>query len=112
MNPAGQGLMDGLKKGECAMNNIIKVLIAYDGSECADDALDDLQRAGLPAEAEALVVSVEEEWLPAPPMSSYELVEHLVIPERATAVQMAPEADFKETSSEAYSLALNAQQKL
>jgi nucleotide-binding universal stress UspA family protein len=94
------------------MNNKLKVLIAYDGSECADNALDDLQRAGLPAEAEALVVSVEEEWLRAPPMSSYELVEHMVIPERATAVQMAPEAGFREGSSEAYTLALNAQQKL
>ncbi|HEX7175870.1 MAG TPA: universal stress protein [Pyrinomonadaceae bacterium] len=36
----------------------MKVLIAYDGSAYADAALDDLRRAGLPREAEALIVSV------------------------------------------------------
>lgn len=56
---------------------MMKVLIAYDGSECADNAIADMQRAGLPAEAEALVVSIEEEWLPAPPLSSYEVVEEM-----------------------------------
>jgi len=53
----------------------MKVLIGYDGSECADAALDDLQRAGLPSAAEALVVSVAEQWLPAPPPSSYQIVQ-------------------------------------
>ena len=43
----------------------MKILIAYDGSECADVALRDLRRAGLPAEAEALVVSVAEARLPS-----------------------------------------------
>lgn len=34
----------------------MKILIAYDGSECAEAALDDLQRAGLPQQGvEALV---------------------------------------------------------
>lgn len=45
----------------------MKILIAYDGSESADTGIDGLQRAGLPAEAEALVVSVAEVWLPPPP---------------------------------------------
>ena len=40
----------------------MKILIAYDGSAGANDALDDLQRAGLPPEAEALVISVDELW--------------------------------------------------
>jgi nucleotide-binding universal stress UspA family protein len=53
----------------------MKILIAYDGSECAEAALDDLQRAGLPRDAEALVVSVAEIWLPPPPPSAYEVVE-------------------------------------
>jgi nucleotide-binding universal stress UspA family protein len=44
----------------------MKVLIAYDGSPCAEAALDDLKRAGLPGEVEALVVSVAELWLPPP----------------------------------------------
>jgi nucleotide-binding universal stress UspA family protein len=38
----------------------MKVLIAYDGSAYADAALDDLRRAGLPREAEALIVSVSD----------------------------------------------------
>jgi nucleotide-binding universal stress UspA family protein len=54
---------------------MMKVLIGYDGSDCADAALDDLQRAGLPRAVEALVISVAEQWLPPPPPSSYEIVE-------------------------------------
>lgn len=42
----------------------MKVLIAYDGSESAGTAIDGLRRAGLPIEADALVVSVAEVWLP------------------------------------------------
>ena len=57
------------------MTEKMKILIAYDGSDCADTALDDLRRAGLPREVEALVVSVAEVWLPPPPPSSYESVE-------------------------------------
>lgn len=50
-----------------------KILIAYDGSDCARDAIDDLRLAGLPKEAEAVVISVADVWLPPP--SSYEMVE-------------------------------------
>lgn len=42
----------------------MKLLIAYDGSRCADAALDDLQRAGLPGDTVAEVISVAEVWLP------------------------------------------------
>jgi nucleotide-binding universal stress UspA family protein len=45
----------------------MKILIAYDGSESADNGIDNLSRAGLPSEADALVVSVAEVWLPPPP---------------------------------------------
>ncbi len=48
------------------MNEPKKIMIAYDGSECANVAIDDLRRAGLPQEAEALIVSVAEVWLPPP----------------------------------------------
>jgi nucleotide-binding universal stress UspA family protein len=44
----------------------MKVLIAYDGSNCAEAAIDDLRKAGLPETGEALVVSVAEVWLPPP----------------------------------------------
>ncbi len=68
------------------MTEKMKILIAYDGSDCADAALDDLQRAGLPQDAvEALVVSVVEVWLPPPPPSSLE------IPDEAEAEAHVPE---------------------
>lgn len=57
------------------MKRGMKILIGYDGSGCAEAALDDLQRAGLPFEAKALVLSVTEIFLPPPPPSSYEIVE-------------------------------------
>ncbi|MFN7945915.1 MAG: universal stress protein [Blastocatellia bacterium] len=41
-----------------------RILIAYDGSACAEAALDDLGRAGLDGEAMAIVVTVIEGWLP------------------------------------------------
>ena len=45
----------------------MKLLIANDGSESADTAIDGLLRAGLPSkDVEALVVSVAEVWLPLP----------------------------------------------
>ncbi|HEX8189641.1 MAG TPA: universal stress protein [Pyrinomonadaceae bacterium] len=42
------------------MDQRMKVLVAHDGSPYADAALDDLRRAGLPGDAEALVVSVAD----------------------------------------------------
>jgi nucleotide-binding universal stress UspA family protein len=50
----------------------MKVLFAYDGSDCAKAALDDARMAGLPTEAEAVVLAVAENWMPPP--SSYALV--------------------------------------
>ena len=53
----------------------MKLLIAYDGSPCAESALDDLTHAGLPEKGEAVVMSVAEVWLPPPPPSAVEIVE-------------------------------------
>ena len=44
----------------------MKILIAYDGSSFADAAIDDLQWAGLPEEADAIVLSAVEWPLHAP----------------------------------------------
>ena len=44
----------------------MKILIAYDGSECADAALEELKRAGLPQTAEALVITLADVILPPP----------------------------------------------
>ena len=48
----------------------MKLLIAYDGSESADTAIEGLLRAGLPSKnVETLVVSVAEVWLPLPALN-------------------------------------------
>jgi nucleotide-binding universal stress UspA family protein len=57
------------------MTNRMKILVAYDGSECADAAMDDLRRAGIPANAQIKVLSVIEDWLPPP--SGLEIMEHI-----------------------------------
>jgi nucleotide-binding universal stress UspA family protein len=44
----------------------MKILIAYDGSGCAESAIDDLKRAGLPRRAEAIVLTITEELIPSP----------------------------------------------
>jgi len=68
------------------MNALKKILIAYDGSEPANLAIDDLCRAGLPEQAEALVVSVAEVWLPPP--SGQETADNLeVVPPTPAAVR-------------------------
>ena len=44
----------------------MKILIGYDGSECADAALADLQRAGLGDNAEVSVMTVADVFVPPP----------------------------------------------
>ena len=68
----------------------MRILIGYDGSECADAALDDLMQAGLPANAEAHILSVAEVWLPPPPPSSYDIVNQA----RATGSQAELERQY------------------
>ena len=48
------------------MSERMKILIGYDGSECAEAALEDLRRAGLPVEADVLVMTVADVFLPPP----------------------------------------------
>jgi len=50
------------------MNERMKILIGYDGSDCSERMLWDLKHAGLPNQAEAVVMTVAEHWL-APPTS-------------------------------------------
>lgn len=57
------------------MSNRMKVLVAYDGSSCADAAIAELSRAGLPDEVEFMALSVIENWLPPP--SGLEIVQHI-----------------------------------
>lgn len=48
------------------MDEMMKILIAYDGSGGSDEMLTDLRRAGLPGKAEALVISISEAWFLLP----------------------------------------------
>jgi nucleotide-binding universal stress UspA family protein len=45
---------------------MMKILVAYDVSQCSESALDDLNRAGLPKTGQALLITVAEVWLPPP----------------------------------------------
>jgi nucleotide-binding universal stress UspA family protein len=72
------------------VSEIIKIVIGYDGSEYADAALDDLRRAGLPQDAQALIVSVAEGVIPPP---DSEVVERTLTSRRvASAVARASQA--------------------
>jgi nucleotide-binding universal stress UspA family protein len=93
------------------MNEKMKILIAYDGSDCANAALDDLQRAGLPQDTEALIITVAEVFLPPPPPSSYEIVE--AVQEEHYAFNFDEVyARNKRVVEEARSLALRAAERL
>jgi nucleotide-binding universal stress UspA family protein len=63
---------------------MMKILIGHDGSQSADAALVDLQRAGLPDEAEALVVSVADVMM-VPQTPAYELAGEALMSRRVTA---------------------------
>jgi nucleotide-binding universal stress UspA family protein len=63
---------------------MMKILIGHDGSQSADAALVDLQRAGLPVEAEALVVSVADIMM-VPKTPAYELAGEALMSRRVTA---------------------------
>ena len=62
---------------------MMKILIGYDGSQSADAALVDLQRAGLPKEAEAVIVSVADVMM-VPETSAYELAGEALMSRRVT----------------------------
>lgn len=88
---------------------MIKILVAYDGSDCADAALDDIRRAGLPREAEALVMSVTEAWLPPP--SSYEIVAEAVEGETPVSDEKL-DVEESQAVTEAQGLAETARERL
>lgn len=69
----------------CNGRKMMRILIGYDGSDSADAALDDLRLAGLPRDAEALVVTVADV-LMAPPQSRYEVATHVLTGKRSVDV--------------------------
>lgn len=88
------------------MKDKMKLLIAYDGSQCAGAALNDLRRAGLPRETEALVVAVADVWLPPPGGEVAAAVEMVPPPVRLS------RAHAIETEEQALKLAEQAAERL
>lgn len=58
----------------------MRILIGYDGSECADAALEDLKQAGLDTEADVLVMCVADVFVP-PPIDEVDDTAPVYIPE-------------------------------
>lgn len=91
----------------------MKILIAYDGSSCADAALDDLRQAGLPSEATAAILSVADVWVaPSPdeellPQTAGTAMEQRIIAARRQAHEKAMQA-----VEEARTLAVRAREQV
>lgn len=80
------------------MNADMKILIGYDGSDCANAALDDLSRAGLPAKADVVMLAAMEYWLPPP--SGLEISEGWDHPKETRAVAGIGAARLRELRPE------------
>jgi nucleotide-binding universal stress UspA family protein len=93
------------------MNTKMKILIAYDGSSCADAALDDLRRAGLPGEAVAVVLAVADVWLPPTPPSSEQRAK-TALAERIVAAQEQARAQAVQAVEEVRLLAVRASDRV
>lgn len=89
----------------------MRILIGYDGSASADAALYDLQRAGLPTDAEALIVSVADVMM-APAQSSYEIVEHALTSSRVSSGILLAQKQSARVLSEAKAFTTIASERL
>lgn len=89
------------------MSRKMKILIAYDGSSCADAALDDLRRAGLPPEADVVVLSVADAWLPPAASSSEQFVDP-AFAERVAAAREKARLQALQAVEEVHALAVRA----
>lgn len=89
----------------------MRVVIGYDGSTYADDAIADLERAGLPDRVEALALTVGD----ASPVVSFateRILEQAYIGERARSIVEDARRQADEALSEAKRLAHQAESKL
>lgn len=92
------------------MGEKMKILIGYDGSDCANAALDDLQRSGLPAEADVAMLTAADVFIP-PKLSAEEAAEAPFPPTVPQGVKLAWERS-KRALEEAESLAVKASEIL
>lgn len=89
------------------MNSKMKILIAYDGASCADAALADLPRAGLPSKAEVLVFSVAGMWL-LPESPSHEQFVDSAFAEQIAIARKKARAETLRVVEDARTLAVHA----
>ena len=89
----------------------MKILIGYDGSQSADAALVDLQRAGLPKEAEALIVSVADVMM-VPETSAYALAGDALMSRRVTSGLLHAQRQTDRTLKEAKDFASRARDQV
>jgi len=89
------------------MESNMKILIGYDGSEQADAAIDDLRRAGMPREADAMVVSVAESWFVAQLNSRRARADHSIGP-----AGTAARAELVDPFEEAQLMATRASERI
>lgn len=92
------------------MPNRLKVLIGYDGSMDANDAIHDLRQSGLPKEVDALVVSVEESPV-VPPLTRQKSIEQ-VFTEWTTKLANHADIHIAESLTQAKAEAEVAKQKV
>lgn len=90
---------------------MMRILIGYDGSESADAALRDLQRAGLPDDAEALIVSVADVIM-LPAMTNYEIFEQAITSRRVASGLMFAQKQTARVLLEARALTTKASERL
>lgn len=89
----------------------MKLLFGYDGSSYADAALDDLRRAGIPPEVEALVVSVGDAFINTP-LAGHEVIERTFTSTRAQTIIEEVNKQACQSMKEANKLAANASERL
>jgi nucleotide-binding universal stress UspA family protein len=90
---------------------MMKVLIGYDGSQSADAALVDLQRAGLPKDAEALIVSVADVMM-VPETSAYELAGEALMSRRVASGLLSAQRQTERVLQEAKDFASQARDRV
>ena len=85
----------------------MRLLIGHDGSAYADAAIADLQRAGLPKDVEALVVTVGDAPVVAP-FASHRIIEQTFVGERVLSIVKHANKQSEEALSETRDIAENA----
>src|SRR5687767_3963896 len=93
------------------VNEMMKIMIGYDGSAGSDAALYDLQRAGLPDEAEALVVSVADVMMSPAPWSD-EITEQALMSRRVSSGLLLAQKQSARVVLEAKAFANRASERL